>query len=271
MTSIETTCAAAPDRALRATEDRIKRALHANGRAFVPYVVAGEPTLEESARLVADAAECGADLIEVGVPFSDPTAEGEATKRAGLRALERGTSPDDVFRLVRSARSAGVSCPIALVSYANVVFSYGTDRFMRACAEAGADAVMLLDVPLEERPEFAGPAAEHGICIPSVAYPASEDRLRAIARVSEGFVQLVCPPGLPEQQARALVKTIRKHASIPVAVAHENASPSDAGGWAAIADGLVVNAEVTERMLGEGPESVRSYVREAAGSVHACR
>ncbi|MDD7369356.1 MAG: tryptophan synthase subunit alpha [Berryella intestinalis] len=269
MTSIETTCAAAPDRALRAAEDRIERALRANGRAFVPYVVAGEPTLEESARLVADAAESGADLIEVGIPFSDPTAEGEVTKQASLRSLARKTSPDDVFELVRSVRATGVSCPIALVSYANVAFSYGTDRFMRACAVAGVDAVVLVDVPLEERAEFCAPAAEHGICMPCVAYPAPEKRLAAIARAAEGFVQLACPPGFPEAQARAAADALRKHASVPVAVAYENAEPSQAGGLAALADGVVVNAAVTELMQAGGLEAARAYLRSAAEGVHA--
>lgn len=260
--------AAGTDRCLDATEARIAQAFRARGRAFIPYIVAGEPSLEQTARLVTTAIENGADLIEVGIPFSDPTAEGEATKQAGLRALKRKTAPDDVFRIVRSVRSAGATCPIALVSYANVVFAYGTDHFMKACAEAGADAVMLLDVPLEEREEFSRPAASHGICIPSVVYPAPEQRLAEIARAAEGFIQFTCPPGLPEQHMRSLVETVRAHASVPVAVACENADALEAGALADCADGLTVNAEITERMLKGGLESAAAYVRETAASVH---
>ncbi len=270
MTKSETTRpAAGTDRCLNATEARIAQAFRARGRAFIPYIVAGEPSLEQTARLVTTAIENGADLIEVGIPFSDPTAEGEATKQAGLRALKRKTAPDDVFRIVRSVRSAGATCPIALVSYANVVFAYGTDHFMKACAEAGADAVMLLDVPLEERGGFPDACSiprnlhsQRGVSCPGTT-PGGKSH-----GPPKGLSSSTGPPGLPEQHMRSLVETVRAHASVPVAVACENADALEAGALADCADGLTVNAEITERMLKGGLESAAAYVRETAASVH---
>ena len=159
----------------------------ADGKAFIAFVTCGDPDLGTTAAVVRAAAENGADLIELGIPFSDPTAEGPVIQGANLRALKGGVTTDRIFAMVRELRR-DVRIPMVFMTYANVVFSYGTERFLAAAAEAGIDGLILPDVPFEEKEEFAPACRACGLDLISLIAPTSEGRISEIAKAAEGFV-----------------------------------------------------------------------------------
>ena len=167
----------------------------ADGKAFVAFITCGDPDLETTAAVVRAAVENGADLIELGIPFSDPTAEGPVIQGANLRALRGGVTTDGIFALVRELRR-DVAVPMVFMTYANVVFSYGTQRFLSACSEAGIDGLILPDLPFEEKEEFLPDCRRYGVALISLIAPTSENRIAMIAREAEGFVYLVSSLGV---------------------------------------------------------------------------
>ncbi len=156
----------------------------AGGKAFIPFITCGDPDLETTAAAVRAAVENGADLIELGIPFSDPTAEGPVIQGANLRALKGGVTTDRIFGLVRELRR-DVTVPLVFMTYANVVFSYGTERFLSACREVGIDGLILPDVPFEEREEFLPFCRRCGVDLISLIAPTSAHRIAKIAREAE--------------------------------------------------------------------------------------
>lgn len=158
-----------------------------NGKAFIPFITCGDPDLETTAAAVRAAVQNGADLIELGIPFSDPTAEGPVIQGASLRALKGGVTTDKIFGLVRELRR-DVTVPFVFMTYANVVFSYGAERFAASCQETGVDGILLPDVPFEEREEFASVFYPYGVELLSLIAPTSENRIAMIAREAEGFL-----------------------------------------------------------------------------------
>ncbi|MBR5723634.1 MAG: tryptophan synthase subunit alpha, partial [Oscillospiraceae bacterium] len=161
-----------------------------NGKAFIPFITCGDPDLETTAKIVRAMEQAGADLIELGIPFSDPTAEGPVIQGANIRALAGGVTTDKIFAFVRELRK-DVKIPLVFMTYANVVFSYGTERFVKTCAEIGIDGLILPDVPFEEKDDFAPVCKAHGIDFISLIAPTSENRIAMIAKEAEGFVYLV--------------------------------------------------------------------------------
>ena len=194
-----------------------------NGKAFIPFITCGDPDLETTAELVRAAAENGADLIELGIPFSDPTAEGPVIQEANERALRAGTTTDKVFQLVRELRR-DVTVPMVFMTYANVVFSYGTDRFLDKCVEVGIQGLILPDIPFEEKDEFAPACKAHGLELVSLIAPTSEDRIGRIAREAEGFVYCVSSLGVTGVRSEittdiaAMVRLVKQEKDIPCAV-----------------------------------------------------
>ena len=159
----------------------------ANGKAFIPFVTCGDPDLETTARVVRAMAEAGADLIELGIPFSDPTAEGPVIQAANVRALNAGTTTDKIFDLVRDLRR-DVTVPMVFMTYANVVFSYGSEKFISACADIGIDGLILPDIPYEEKEEFDPICKRYGLDLISLVAPTSEERIAMVAREASGFI-----------------------------------------------------------------------------------
>ena len=166
-----------------------------NGKAFIPFITCGDPDLETTAAVVRAAAANGADLIELGIPFSDPTAEGPVIQGANLRALNGGVTTDKIFDLVRNLRR-DVEVPMVFMTYANVVFSYGSERFISTCREIGIDGLILPDVPYEEKEEFLPICRRYGVDLISLIAPTSEDRIAMIAREAEGFLYIVSSLGV---------------------------------------------------------------------------
>lgn len=237
-----------------------------NGKAFIPFITCGDPDLETTALLVRAAAENGADLIELGIPFSDPTAEGPVIQEANNRALKAGTTTDKVFSLVRELRRI-VTVPMVFMTYANVVFSYGTGRFLQNCAEAGIQGLILPDIPFEEKAEFDPACREHGLELVSLIAPTSADRIGRIAKEASGFVYCVSSLGVTGVRSEittdisAMVRLVKAEKDIPCAVGFGISTPLQARQMAAQADGVIVGSAIMKLVAAHGNDAV-PYVAE---------
>ena len=191
-----------------------------HGKAFIPFLTCGDPDLETTAAAVRAAVEAGADLVELGIPFSDPTAEGPVIQGANLRALTGGVTTDKIFDLVRDLRK-DVTIPLVFMTYANVVFSYGSERFLSGCEAVGIDGLILPDLPFEEKEEFQDVCRTHGVALISLIAPTSAGRIAAIVREAEGFLYLVSSLGVTGTRREittdlaSIVKVVRENTKSP--------------------------------------------------------
>jgi len=223
----------------------------ANGKAFIPFITAGDPSLEITEQLVYRMAEAGADLIELGIPFSDPVAEGQVIQDAGSRALSGGVSVDKIFDMLKNIRNT-CAVPIAFMTYANPVFVYGADRFMKNCREAGVDALIVPDLPYEEKGELLPFCLKHEICLISMIAPTSNHRIRMIAKEAEGFVYCVSSMGVTGvrkdigEDVREMIKTVKETKEIPCAVGFGISTPEQATRIAEFSDGVIVGSAVVK-------------------------
>ena len=247
----------------------------ANGKAFIPFITCGDPDLETTAAAVRAAAENGADLIELGIPFSDPTAEGPVIQGANLRALKGGVTTDKVFALVRELRT-DVRVPMVFMTYANVVFSYGAERFIATCAEIGIDGLILPDIPFEEKNEFLPLCRQYGVALISLIAPTSADRIGRIAKAAEGFIYLVSSLGVTGMRSEintdlsSIVAVIREHTNVPCAIGFGISTPGQAKQMASIADGAIVGSAIIrllEQYGKEAPAHIGAYVRQMKEAV----
>ena len=253
---------------------RIREAF-ARGKAFIAYVTCGDPDLAVTRRLVRTLQENGTDLIELGIPFSDPTGEGPVIHASNLRALEGGVTTDQIFRMIEEMREE-VVIPLVIRTYANVVYSYGTERFIMRASEVGADGLLLMDVPFEEKEEFAPLCRRYGMDMISLIAPTSEDRIESIASEAEGFVYCVSSLGVTGMREEittdvsAMVELARENADTPVAVGFGIATPEQAAEMAAISDGVIVGSAIVdliERYGEDAAEPVAEFVREMRRAV----
>lgn len=242
-----------------------------DGKAFIPFITCGDPDLETTAALVRAAAENGADLIELGIPFSDPTAEGPVIQEANERALRAGTTTDKIFALVQDLRKT-VAIPMVFMTYANVVFSYGTDRFLQQCAEAGIQGLILPDIPYEEKDEFDPACKAAGLELISLIAPTSADRISRIARDASGFVYCVSSLGVTGVRTEittdigAMVRLVKAEKDIPCAVGFGISTPQQARQMAAQADGVIVGSAIMKLVAAHGRDAV-PYVAEYVRSM----
>lgn len=240
-----------------------------SGKAFIPFMTCGDPDLETTAAAVRAAAANGADLIELGIPFSDPTAEGPVIQGANIRALSGGVNTNKIFDLVRDLRR-DVTVPLVFMTYANVVFSYGADKFIGTCAEIGIDGLILPDIPFEEKGEFLDICHKYDVALISLIAPTSADRVGMIAKEAEGFIYLVSSLGVTGVRSEintdlsSIVKVIRENTDIPVAVGFGISTPQQAHDMAAVSDGAIVGSAVVkllEKYGKDAPVHVGEYVR----------
>ena len=237
-----------------------------NGKALIPFITCGDPDLQTTDKVVRALAEAGADLIELGIPFSDPTAEGPVIQEANVRALAAGTTTDRIFNMVRQLRK-DVSVPLAFMTYANVVFSYGSERFISTCAEIGMDGLILPDVPFEEKEEFSSICKRYGIDLISLVAPTSEGRIAQIARDAEGFVYVVSSLGVTGTRSEittdigTIVRLIRENTDLPCAVGFGISTPEQARKMAALSDGAITGSAIVQLMALHGKDAV-PYVSE---------
>ena len=241
----------------------------ANGKAFIPFITCGDPDLATTAAVVRAAAANGADLIELGIPFSDPTAEGPVIQGANIRALQGGVNTNKIFDLVRELRK-DVTVPLVFMTYANVVFSYSADKFIKTCAEIGIDGLILPDIPFEEKEEFLDICHQYDVALISLIAPTSADRVGMIAKEAEGFIYLVSSLGVTGVRSEiktdlsAIVKVIRENTDIPVAVGFGISTPQQAHDMAEVSDGAIVGSAVVRLLEQYGQEAapyVGAYVR----------
>ena len=249
---------------------RIEEAFQ-HGKAFIPFITCGDPSLAVTEKLVFAMEEAGADLIELGIPFSDPTAEGPVIQEASTRALSGGVTTDRIFDMVRSIRKRS-DIPMVFMTYANVVFSYGTERFLKTAAEIGMDGLILPDVPFEEKEEFDTVCKEHGLDLISLIAPTSRDRISAIAKEAEGFVYCVSSLGVTGVRSRittdigAMVKLVKEEKDIPCAVGFGISTPEQARDMAEYADGVIVGSAIV-KLCAAWKEDCVSYVSEYVKSM----
>lgn len=236
-----------------ATQTRIGRtfaALRAAGRkALMPYLCAGDPDLETSCRLIKAVARSGADLLEIGMPFSDPIADGPTIQLATQRALRAGTTPAAVFDLIARLRADGVETPIALMTYYNLIYRPGLERFCRMAADAGVDGIICPDLSLEESPELRAACRAAGLdLIPFLAPTSTDERIAAVAQVASGFIYCVSLTGVTgardalSEQFAPLIERARRQTDLPLAVGFGIGSPEQAARVAAVADGAIVGS-----------------------------
>ena len=235
-----------------------------HGKAFIPFITCGDPDPETTAAAVRAAVENGADLIELGIPFSDPTAEGPVIQGANLRALRSGVTTDRVFGLVRELRR-DVSVPFVFMTYANVVYSYGAERFISTCGEIGVDGLILPDLPFEEKDEFLPICRKYGVDLISMVAPTSENRIAMIAREAEGFLYLVSSLGVTGTRSEittdlaSIVRVVRENTDIPCAVGFGISTPAQAKKMAALSDGAIVGSAIV-RLIGQYGAKAPAYV-----------
>lgn len=254
---------------------RIKAAFK-DGKAFIPFVTCGDPSLETTKKIIAELAQAGAAVIELGIPFSDPTAEGPVIQSANMRALEAGTTTDKVFDMVADLRKT-IDTSFVFMTYANVVFHYGIEEFCSRAAEAGVDGLILPDVPFEEKEEFAGPCRKHGMDLISMIAPTSEERIDMIAREAEGFVYCVSSLGVTGTRSSittdldSIVARIRAVTDIPIAIGFGISNPEQAAAMAAKSDGAIVGSAIVKIIAAEGENAVPVVGEFARKMVEAVR
>ena len=240
-----------------------------NGKAFIAFITCGDPDLETTAKAVRAAVTGGADLIELGIPFSDPTAEGVVIQGANLRALKGGVTTDKIFSLVRELRR-DVTVPMVFMTYANVVFSYGAEKFISTCRDIGIDGLILPDLPFEEKDEFLPVCRKYGVDLISLIAPTSENRIAMIAKEAEGFLYIVSSLGVTGTRSEiktdldSIVSVVRQNTDIPCAIGFGISTPEQARKMAGVSDGAIVGSAIIkllEKYGTDAPEHIGSYVR----------
>lgn len=240
---------------------RITKAFE-SGKAFIPFITCGDPSLEITEELVYVMERAGADLIELGIPFSDPTAEGPVIQEASERALAAGTTTDKVFDMVKSIRK-NTDIPMVFMTYANVVFSYGIERFVKTCVEVGMNGLILPDVPFEEKQEFDTVCKEYGIDFISLIAPTSHERISMIAKEASGFVYCVSSLGVTGVRSKfsndldSMVKLVKAaNPNIPTAIGFGISDEESAKKMAAISDGVIVGSAIVRIIAEYGEDCV---------------
>ena len=252
----------------------IKKAFE-NGKAFIAFVTCGDPDLETTAKVVRAAVENGADLIELGIPFSDPTAEGPVIQGANLRALRGGITTDKIFAFVKELRR-DVKVPMVFMTYANVVFSYGAEKFISTCRDIGIDGLILPDLPFEEKEEFLPACRQYDVDLISLIAPTSENRISMIAREAEGFIYIVSSLGVTgtrneiRTDLSSIVKVVRENTKVPCAIGFGISTPEQAKKMADISDGAIVGSAIVkliEKYGTDAPEHVAEYVKSMKDAI----
>ena len=247
----------------------IKKAFE-NGKAFIPFITCGDPDLETTGEAIREMVKNGADLIELGIPFSDPTAEGPVIQGANLRALQGGINTDMIFEFVKDLRK-DISVPMVFMTYANVVYSYGAEKFISTCAEIGIDGLILPDLPFEEKGEFIDICHKYDVDLIAFIAPTSEDRISMIAKEAEGFLYIVSSLGVTGVRSEittdlpSIIKVVRENTDIPCAIGFGISTPEQAKKMADISDGAIVGSmiiKMLEKLGKEAPPVIGEYVKE---------
>lgn len=246
-----------------------------NKKAFIAFLTAGDPDAESTVKYILEMERAGADLIEIGIPFSDPTAEGVVIQEANIRALGGGMTTDGAFEIVRKVRETS-QIPLAFMTYVNPVFHYGYDAFFQRCEELGVDAIILPDLPYEEKSEVESIAASHQVSLISMIAPTSESRIRAIASEAEGFIYVVSSMGVTGVRSEiktdlgSIIGNIREVTEVPCAIGFGISTPQQAKDMAALSDGAIVGSAIVRIIEKHGKDAatpIYEYVRSMKAAV----
>ena len=255
---------------------RISKAFE-NQKAFIAFVTGGDPDLETTEALIPQMAAAGADLIEIGIPFSDPIAEGVVIQAADERALKAGTTTDKLFDMVKRVRQK-VDVPLVFMTYVNPVYTYGTEKFAQKCVECGIDGIIIPDVPFEEQEEVSGACEAAGIELISMIAPTSHDRINMIAKQAKGFLYCVSSLGVTGVRSKIttnikeMVDQVKEVSDIPCAIGFGIATPEQAREMAAVSDGAIVGSAIVKIIAQYGKdciEPVCNYIKDMKAAVAA--
>lgn len=242
----------------------------ADSKAFISFVTAGDPSLDITEQLIYTMADAGADLIEIGIPFSDPVAEGVVIQDANVRALTAGCTTDKVFDMVKRVREK-TDIPLVFLTYLNPIFTYGAEKFMENCEACGVDGLIIPDMPFEEKGELDEIAHSHNVDLISMIAPTSQERIAMIAKAARGFIYCVSSLGVTGVRAEIttnvgdMVHLIRQHSTVPCAVGFGISTPEQAKEMAAVSDGAIVGSAIVKIVALHGADSVpyvSDYVHE---------
>ena len=246
-----------------------------NKKAFIAFLTAGDPTADCTVEYILEMERAGADLIEIGIPFSDPTAEGVVIQDANIRSLKNGMTTDGAFEIVRRVREKS-QIPLAFMTYANPVFHYGYDRFFEKCKELGVDAIIIPDLPFEEKREMEEPANARDVALISMIAPTSECRIQEIASEAKGFIYVVSSMGVTGVRSEiktdlgAIVESIRKVTDVPCAIGFGISTPEQARAMAAVSDGAIVGSAIVKIIAKYGDQAapeLYKYVKSMKDAV----
>lgn len=242
-----------------------------SGKAFIGFLTAGDPSIEKSCEYILTMEKAGADLVEIGIPFSDPIAEGLVIQEANIRALSANTRLEDVFRLVSMVRETS-QIPLVFLTYANPIFNYGKEAFFAKCEELGLDGVIIPDVPFEERGEFAAEAERHGVDIIAMIAPTSKERIKEIAAVGQGFLYIVSSLGVTGTRSeittdlKEIVDVVKEVTDVPCAVGFGINTTAQARQIASEADGVIVGSAIV-KIIGQYGENAGPHLFEYVKSM----
>jgi tryptophan synthase alpha chain len=240
-----------------------------NRKAFIAFITGGDPDLETTEKLVPAMAEAGADLIEIGIPFSDPVAEGIVIQEADERALQAGCTTDKLFEMVTRIRPK-TDVPLLFMTYLNPIYTYGKEKFLSRCAECGIEGIIVPDMPFEEKDELAELCELHGVDLISMITPTSEERTALIAGEAKGFIYCVSSLGVTGVRSEIttdigkMVQKVREVTDIPCAIGFGIATPEQAGSMAKLSDGVIVGSAIVKLVAKFGKDSIEpvsEYVR----------
>ena len=247
-----------------------------NKKAFVAFITCGYPDLETTTEILKTASDSGVDLIELGIPFSDPTAEGPVIQEANLRALENGITTDDIFDMVEDIKD-DIKVPMVFMTYANVVFSYGAERFAKRCVKAGISGWILPDVPFEEKKEFDDVCKEYGLDFISLIAPTSDDRIRTIAEDASGFIYCVSSLGVTGTRSEittdidSMIEKVREVTDTPCAIGFGISDAQQAKKMAKKSDGAIIGSAIIKIIGKYGKDCVpyvKDFIEDVASALH---
>ena len=240
-----------------------------HGKAFIGFATAGDPDLETSRRIMLEMAHGGCDLIEIGIPFSDPIAEGPVIQEADLRALSAGVTTDKVFEMTAKL-SAETDVPLVYMTYLNVLFKYGYEKFLKNAKDCGISGVIVPDLPFEEKDELQSVAEKYDIDVISLIAPTSEQRIQMIAKQAQGFIYEVSSLGVTgvrseiKTDLESITSAVRQVSNVPVAIGFGINTPQQAAKYSHLADGVIVGSAIVKLVAQYGkdaPEKVYDYVK----------
>jgi len=246
-----------------------------NGKAFIGFITGGDPNVEKTKEFALEMVRAGADLIEIGIPFSDPIAEGPVIQEANLRALSAGVTVEKLFTLVQELRRE-TAVPLVFLSYLNPVFHYGFDAFFECAGNVGLDGIIIPDLPFEEQSELRETAFRHGVDLISLIAPTSEERIKEIAKNAAGFIYVVSSMGVTGVRSKittdidSIVAALRSVTKLPAAIGFGIHTPEQAARMAKIADGVIVGSAIVKIVAEHGEAAampIYQYIKEMKAAI----